>query len=332
MLGLNYVRTNSDSNILCEEESYYVSPRPVRKFKDTIFNLLFNKPEEALQLFNALNGTDYKDTSALRIMTLEAGLYLGYKNDVAFMVADRLNLYEHQSTENANMPLRGLLYFTEEYQRLIDEQKMNLYGEKLLLLPLPRYIVLCNAADMKEEKKTLRLSDAYRIKGDASLECTAIVYNINAGHNKEIMEGCRTLSEYAELIRRQRESYRAGTELLPSIAEAIDSCIRDNILKEFLLGNRKGVIGMLLEEYDEEKQRELDRRDNFEDGKTEGKAEGKTEGKAEALLMLLAEMGDVPESVRERIIAEKDEDVLTGWLKAAFHSGTVDEFCRKTGL
>lgn len=324
MLGLNYVRANSDSNILCEEESYYVSPRPVRKFKDTIFNLLFNKPEEALQLFNALNGTDYKDASALRIMTLEAGLYLGYKNDVAFMVADRLNLYEHQSTENANMPLRGLLYFTEEYQRLIDEQKMNLYGEKLLFLPLPRYIVLCNAADMKEEKKVLRLSDAYRIKGDASLECTAIVYNINAGHNKEIMEGCRTLSEYAELIRRQRESYKAGTELTASIAEAIDSCIRDNILKEFLLGNRKGVIGMLLEEYDEEKQRELDRRDNFEDGKIEGKAED--------LLMFLSEIGELSESTREKIITEKDEDKLTGWLKMAFHSETIDEFRKQAGI
>ena len=59
--------------------------------------------------------------------------------------------------------------FTEEYQRLIDEQKMNLYGEKLLRLPLPRYIVLCNAADMEEEKRS-SVSDAYRIKGDASLE------------------------------------------------------------------------------------------------------------------------------------------------------------------
>ena len=110
------------------------------------------------------------------------------------------------------------------------------------------------------------------------------------------MEGCRTLSEYAELIRRQRESYRQGNELTASIAEAIDSCIRDNILKEFLLGNRKGVIGMLLEEYDEEKQRELDRRDNFEDGKIEGKAEGK----AEDLLMFLSEIGELPESTREK--------------------------------
>ena len=151
-------------------QGYSIELKPNRNFKDTIFNMLFNNPQEALTLFNTLNGTSYADPSALHIMTLDAGLYLGYKNDVAFMIADSLNLYEHQSTENANMPLRGLFYLAAEYQRLVSEQEMDIYRKSLLMLPLPRYIVLYNASEMKEEKSILRLSDAYGIKGEASLE------------------------------------------------------------------------------------------------------------------------------------------------------------------
>lgn len=317
-------RKDGHSDVESYVSRYHAEPKTVRNFKDTIFSLLFNKPEEALKLFNALNGTDYTDASVLRIMTLEAGLYLNYKDDVAFMVDDRINLYEHQSTENANMPLRGLLYLTEEYQRLIEEQKMNLFRNTLLLLPLPRYIVLSNAEDLKEEKKILRLSDSYRVKGEASLECTAIVYNINAGHNKAIMEGCRTLADYAELIRRQRENHRSGMEIQASIKEAISSCIRDNILKEFLVANRKGVVGMLLQEYDEAKQRELDRRDNYEDGLNDGKSED--------LLMILSAKGDVPKSIASKILCEKNTKKLMDWLKSAVYSDTIDDFRTKTGL
>ena len=68
------------------------------------------------------------------------------------------------------MPLRGLFYLAAEYQRLVSEQEMDIYRKSLLMLPLPRYIVLCNASEMKEEKSILRLSDAYGIKGEASLE------------------------------------------------------------------------------------------------------------------------------------------------------------------
>ena len=86
-------------------------------------------------------------------MTLDAGLYLGYKNDVAFMIADSLNLYEHQSTENANMPLRGLFYLATGISASGLRAEMDIYRKSLLMLPLPRYIVLCNASEMKEENQ-----------------------------------------------------------------------------------------------------------------------------------------------------------------------------------
>ena len=46
-------------------------------------------------------------------------LYLSMKNDISFLVSGTLNLYEHQSTYNSNMPMRGVLYFARLYGKII---------------------------------------------------------------------------------------------------------------------------------------------------------------------------------------------------------------------
>lgn len=78
-----------------------------RQYKDRLFRMIFHDREELLSLYNAVNGTEYTDASALIVMTLKDVIYLGMKNDVAFLIGCDLNLYEHQSTWNPNMPLRG---------------------------------------------------------------------------------------------------------------------------------------------------------------------------------------------------------------------------------
>lgn len=65
-------------------------------------------------------------------------------------------------------------------------------------------------------------------------------------------------------------------------------------------------------------------------GLAEGKAEGKAEGRAESVLDLLQELsGEVPEKLRERILAERDSEVLKHYLKMASLAGTVEEFIGK---
>ena len=83
-----------------------------RKYKDTIFRMLFKEKENLLSLYNAVNGTSYVDTDGLEITTLQDAVYMNYKNDVSFVFDFELNLYEHQSTVNPNMPLRDLIYVT----------------------------------------------------------------------------------------------------------------------------------------------------------------------------------------------------------------------------
>ena len=78
-----------------------------RTYRDHLFRFLFKDKRDLLELYNALNGSDYRDPNALEIVTLEDVIFLKMKNDLSFIIGDRLNLYEHQSTKNPNMPLCG---------------------------------------------------------------------------------------------------------------------------------------------------------------------------------------------------------------------------------
>ena len=78
-----------------------------KKYRDALFRRIFNEKPVLLELYNALNQTDYDDADELIFYTIDDVIYLGYKNDVSFIVRGTLNLYEHQSTLNPNMPIRG---------------------------------------------------------------------------------------------------------------------------------------------------------------------------------------------------------------------------------
>ena len=79
-----------------------------RNHKDALFRFIFKNPKDLLSLYNALNGTDYTDVSDLTVTTLEDIVYMSYKNDISFILGSEMSLFEHQSTFNPNMPLRGL--------------------------------------------------------------------------------------------------------------------------------------------------------------------------------------------------------------------------------
>ena len=91
---------------------------------------------------------------------------------------------------------------------------------------------------------------------------------------------------------------------------------------------------MLLTEYDEKKHMKMVRRDAYEDGKIDGKAEGiavgKAEGiavgKAESILELLEDYGQPTGQLRQKIMSEKDLDVLKEWHKYAAHVSSIEEF------
>ena len=130
-----------------------------RTFKSTLFIMLFEDRKNLLELYNAITGKHYADPELLEINTLENAIYMSMKNDISFLIDGRLSLYEHQSTKNPNLPLRFLLYISHLYSRLTV--KANLYGERIVQIPAPEFIVFYNGKDEMPERQQLKLSDMY---------------------------------------------------------------------------------------------------------------------------------------------------------------------------
>ncbi|MCI8852776.1 MAG: Rpn family recombination-promoting nuclease/putative transposase [Lachnospiraceae bacterium] len=247
--------------------------------KDRLFRYLFRDRKHLLDLYNALNGTSYQNEKELTITTLEGVIYMGMKNDLSFMVDSVMSLYEHQSTWNPNMPLRGLLYFAKLYQVYVKEQGYDLSGNRRIPLPVPQYIVFYNGVREMPDQSEQLLSQAFAQSSGSSLEtagleCRVRMININQGRNQELLEKCRRLWEYAELIGRIRHNQAQGMNLKEAVDAAVDSCIREEILADILLSSKVEVTDMLLEEYNEKETRRYLQREAWEEGKKEGIKQG----------------------------------------------------------
>ena len=224
-----------------------------REHKDRLFKFIFQERKNLLQLYNALNDTNYNNPEDLEIVTLNDVIYMRMKNDISFILDYRMNLFEHQSTENNNMPLRGFLYFARQYEKYVKEKELNLYGKKQIFIPTPQYVVFYNGNDWKGERKLLKLSDSFannQVKGCMELE--ALQLNINYGHNKEIMEKCKVLWEYAAFVGKVRD-YSKFMNIEDAVDKAVEECIEQGILKEILISHQAEVKDLILTEYDEEK-------------------------------------------------------------------------------
>lgn len=227
-----------------------------RAHKDRLFRLVFQEKKDLLALYNAVNGTDYRNPEDLTITTLEDAVFLGVKNDLSFIIGATLNLYEHQSTWNGNMPLRGLIYFASLYQEFAEQNEYSLYGRRMISLPFPQYLVFYNGEEDEPGQIELSLSDAFQKPEKdllPSVDCRVRILNINRGHNRELMEKCRRLWEYTEFIAQVRANLKEGLNIRAAVNAAMDDCQRRGILADLLSRCRTEVLNMLLTEYDEKK-------------------------------------------------------------------------------
>jgi len=137
-----------------------------REYKDRLFRLIFadeKNKANTLALYNALNNSSYTNEDDLEITTIEDAIYLKMKNDLSFVIADTMNLYEQQSTHNPNMPLRGFLYFSNLYEKYLSQNELTLHVNSLVKIPTPNYIVFYNGVSKRPAIEKLQLSDAFQI-------------------------------------------------------------------------------------------------------------------------------------------------------------------------
>ena len=338
------------------QEQVYVN----REYKDSVFRMLYREKKNLLQLYNALNGTSHTDPEELIVTTLENAIYLGMKNDVSFLLDDRMTLYEHQSTWNPNLPLRDLLYISRLLEKHVNAGNRSIYSSSLIRIPAPRFVVFYNGQRRVEDHTVLKLSDAFeKPEKDPALELRVRLVNINPGASPELMERCRTLREYSEFVARIRKHIDEEASIREAVEQAVSECIREGILAEFLRSQRSEVVAMSIFEYDHEVEmkkltdelRETIRAEEheralaearaeveeatkklYEEAKEKNRTEGRAEGQTHFLLLVLDLRGAVPDWLKERIRCEKDPRLLEDWMKAAADAVSVEDFLSRTGL
>ena len=277
--------------------------RPKKQTKDIVFRLVFGNDRQALlQLYNVLHGTAYVDPHELQIVTLDNAIYISRKNDLAFLLAGSINMYEHQSTLNPNMPVRFLIYLAQEYQLLVESTDRSLYGSELIPLPTPQCVVFYNGTTDTPDEYELRLSSAFSNQDvEPAVEVVVKVININYGHNEHLMQGCGMLSQYAQFVAVTREYANKYDNREEAMNAAIEYCIGHGILEDILRKHRSQVLGSLLEEFDEKKYARTLREEGYEAGRTDGFLEGKQEKERELLQNLMSSMNITETEAREKL-------------------------------
>jgi len=252
-------------------------------YKDSLFRSLFANEKSALELYNALHGTDYHEQDTeITINTLGESLFMPHKNDLSFIINGKLVLMvEHQATINENMPFRFLQPIARIFENGIPDKK-TIYRKALIRLPRPEFIVLYNGTAPFPDRETLRLSDAYeQVEGfeKVNLELEVTVYNINEGRNAETVNRCEELKGYAYFVYRvryheaeERKKRSLSETDIPreAVRKAIQDCKDKGLLAGFWDTLTMEEINMIGTEWDLNTALEVEREEGFEKGLEEG--------------------------------------------------------------
>ena len=272
-----------------------------RTYKARLFEMVFSEKKELLELYNAMNGTDYKDPELLQINTLENAIYMSMRNDLSFIIDSRLNLYEHQSTYSPNLPLRCFMYVADLYSEITADD--NLYGKSRVIIPTPRFVIFYNGIEERPDKELLKLSDLFSVYDEnVDLELKAVMVNINPGHNEGLLATCKTLGDYSEYTYRVRK-YAKEMRLEDAVERAITECIAKDILAEFLRKYRAEAKKVSIYEYDEEKHMRQTREEGYEEGIEAGKNVGIAQEQENGIRILIETYMEF--GVGKEIIADK---------------------------
>ena len=294
-----------------------------REYKSDVFSMLLEDKKNALEVYNALNNTNYADPEEVEIVKLEKGVSLTIRNDASFIIDMNISFYEHQSTYSPNLPLRNLIYLANTLEEWLKENKRDLFSTRRIKIPTPYFVVFYNGLQKRPEYEELRLSQSFYHETETpQLELICRIYNINPHQNTTIKEKSPVLSGYTSFVEKVRTYQNENRNVDEAVELAIEDCIREHILEDFFRKRKDEVKKVTHLDYTWEKREKLIRKEEYEDGK----ADGRVSGIAESIIKLLENQGKISEELQTRIMAEKDLQVLSKWLKLAARVDSIDVF------
>ena len=252
-----------------------------REYKDTVFVHLFSQCKDAIVNFTSLFSTlcallkmDFKaDVEDFEVLTLDSSLYSGLHTDVLYHIKQKLLVFvEHQSTYNPNMPLRFLEYAVEVLKTF--SYKITKYGSKALEISNMIFVVLYNGKKKIKDMEVSYLSSLMKEKVgiDVGIEVKVTTFNINLGHNKQLLDECPILKEYCLFVNEVRKELVKDKK--NGFDVAVDNCIQKGILKDYLTENRRIVMGMFFNQFDMETELEVVREESYDEGIAVGIEQG----------------------------------------------------------
>ena len=250
-----------------------------REYKSDVFSMLMENKSYALEVYNALNHSDYKNPEEVEIIRLERGISLSVRNDASFLIDMNMSFYEHQSTYNPNMPLRSAIYYINALEDWLRRKNLDLFSRKRIQLPTPHFVVFYNGTEKRPEYEEMKLSEAFCHKTDEpGIEVRCRVYNINPDNNRTLKERSAVLEGYTYFVEKVRTYRKGNMGLEEAVDRAIEDCIENHVLEDFFRDRKDEVKKMTHLDYTWEKREQMIRKEEFEEGMEQGMERGIAQG------------------------------------------------------
>ena len=269
-------------------------PTTIRQYKDNVFCLLYRDKNNLLDLYNGLNDTNYTNVDDLTVTTLKEQQssrnpnmplrFLHYLSDVYRQMYNNSDL--HRSTM-LKIPVPHFVTFYNGKQPLEVESTLRLSDMYEKKMDCPELELIVRVININTgaiiNKKSLDNEKNDIINGiNQSYDFDKSNKNINAGntinsrtYSSEFLSKCETLKDYMIFVNKVRvKTDIEKIDIRTAVIEAVDECIAENVLSEFLKNHREEVITVSIYEYDEEGHLEIVK----EEGRQLGIAEGEKLG------------------------------------------------------
>ena len=158
-----------------------------------------------------------------------------------------------------------------------------------------------NGTKEQPDETILQLTDAFEPVSNRQpcLQCTAVMLNLNYGHNLVLMEKCQRLKEYSIFVDTVKSYCKGTNDLRYAVTKAVDFCIENGILRDVLVKHKAEVISMVLTSFNQKAYE----KDLYEEGRLT---------MAQEISLRLFNSGNSPEQISE--LTGIDMETIKQWI------------------
>lgn len=211
---------------------------------NTVFHDYFSNTSRLLSLCNSIFDTHQNDPNIVEICTLQGNFFSDRKNEIACLLNNNLFIFvENHTSISPNITFRFIWYLSQILKNIANNKKSR--DTKFFSLPSPHCCIFFYGDKNEPFVKELKLSDSFCNYDDTSMELVITAYNINPETNQPLFKKCSYSQDYGRLIAKIKEEINLGLDNHSAISKAIDFCLENNFMKDYLEKNSKEVFNML---------------------------------------------------------------------------------------